>query len=69
MKPLNPAYRDKLGLYNGISHDGQGRIKYLHSRNHRIPETKYNFPILSSWEYGWGLAAIRKPNDAIKPKS
>jgi hypothetical protein len=68
MKPINATQRERLGLYTGLSHDGQGRHQYLRSRYGRIPEQKFNFPVLSSWEYGWGLADIRKPDDAQKPE-
>ncbi|XP_040589412.1 protein ATP6V1FNB-like [Mesocricetus auratus] len=42
-------------LFQGISHEGQGRTLYLKERNRLIPEKKYKYPILSSWEYGWHI--------------
>lgn len=51
MKPPNPATL-KL-LFQGISHDGQGRILYLKERHQLIPEKKYKYPMVSSWNYGW----------------
>lgn len=40
-------------LFQGISHDGQGRALYLRERNRQKPEEKFQYPIVSSWEYGW----------------
>lgn len=40
-------------LFQGISHDGQGRALYLRERHRQKPEEKFQYPILSSWEYGW----------------
>lgn len=51
MKPPNPATL-KL-LFQGISHEGQGRILYLKERHQLIPEKKYKYPMVSSWNYGW----------------
>ena len=51
MKPPTPATR-KL-LFQGISHDGRGRTRYLKERHQVIPEKKYKYPMVSSWEYGW----------------
>lgn len=51
MKPPTPATL-KL-LFQGISHDGQGRTLYLKERHQLIPEKKYKYPMVSSWEYGW----------------
>jgi hypothetical protein len=42
-------------LFQGISHDGQGRAQYLRKRYQQAPEEKFRYPILSSWEYGWNL--------------
>lgn len=51
MKPPNPATL-KL-LFQGVSHDGQGRTLYLKERYRLIPEKKYKYPMVSSWDYGW----------------
>lgn len=51
MRPPTPATL-KL-LFQGISRDGQGRTQYLKERNRLIPEKKYKYPMVSSWEYGW----------------
>uniref|UniRef100_A0A3B3C7E1 Si:ch211-193l2.10 n=1 Tax=Oryzias melastigma TaxID=30732 RepID=A0A3B3C7E1_ORYME len=34
---------------------GNGRSLHLQRRGHIRPEEKFNFPLLSSWEYGWRL--------------
>lgn len=40
-------------LFKGVSHNGQGRARYLQERYRQKPEEKFRYPILSSWEYGW----------------
>ncbi|XP_037654912.1 protein ATP6V1FNB [Choloepus didactylus] len=47
-------------LFQGISHEGQGRARYLRERKRQQPREKYRYPILSSWEYGWHVG------DAVK---
>ncbi|XP_036054718.1 protein ATP6V1FNB [Onychomys torridus] len=47
-------------LFQGISHDGQGRTLYLKERNRLMPEEKYKYPIVSSWEYGWHVGDAMK---------
>ena len=42
-------------LYNGISAHGEGRYAYLRKRKTLTPEEKYDFPILSSCQYGWKI--------------
>ena len=42
-------------LYNGISAHGDGRYAYLRKRKMLTPEEKYEFPILSSCQYGWKI--------------
>lgn len=42
-------------LFQGISHDGQGRASYLRERHRQKPEEKFLYPVLSSWEYGWHM--------------
>ena len=34
---------------------GKGRRQYLQRRGQMRPEEKFDFPLLSSWEYGWRL--------------
>ena len=59
--------RAKTLLYDGFTKEGRGRYQYLQSRYQTIPETKYHFPVLSSWEYGWRLGDVIKPEDIKKP--
>ncbi|XP_070247714.1 protein SPMIP1 isoform X1 [Myotis yumanensis] len=47
-------------LFQGLSHDGQGRALYLRERNRKKPAEKFRYPVLSSWEYGWHVG------DAVK---
>ncbi|KAM9361349.1 protein SPMIP1 [Symphorus nematophorus] len=53
MRPVSPQTRD--ALYQDSSHHGKGRSLYLHRRGKIRPEEKFDFPLLSSWEYGWRL--------------
>ncbi|XP_076844331.1 protein SPMIP1 isoform X1 [Brachyhypopomus gauderio] len=53
MRPVSPKTRETL--YNGFSKEGRGRIFYLKSRVQKGPEERFDYPILSSWEYGWRL--------------
>ncbi|KAM7230063.1 hypothetical protein CapIbe_018780 [Capra ibex] len=52
-------------LFQGISHDGQGRASYLRERYRQKPEEKFLYPIVSSWEYGWHMGEAMK--DARPP--
>ncbi|XP_072508906.1 protein SPMIP1 [Notamacropus eugenii] len=42
-------------LYQGISHDFQGRFNYLQNRQIVKPEDRYLFPITTNFTYGWQL--------------
>ncbi|WP_411027486.1 hypothetical protein, partial [Salmonella sp. s54925] len=54
LKEMRPASEGtKKVLYEGFSADGGGRYAYLERRKIIIPEHKYEFPITSSFEYGW----------------
>lgn len=53
MYPVPPATRALL--YEGISHDFQGRYRYLNTRKLDMPEMRYIFPITTSFTYGWQL--------------
>lgn len=54
LKEMRPASMGtKKVLYEGFSADGGGRYAYLEKRKTIIPERKYEFPITSSFEYGW----------------
>ena len=58
MRPSTPNTRALL--YNGISAHGEGRYAYLRKRALLAPEEKYEFPILSSCEYGWKILQLSK---------
>ncbi|KAJ8404127.1 hypothetical protein AAFF_G00344770 [Aldrovandia affinis] len=53
MRPVSPQTRE--ALYQGFSKEGKGRHLYLRSRVQKGPEEKFDFPQLSSWDYGWRL--------------
>ncbi|XP_058580335.1 protein ATP6V1FNB [Neofelis nebulosa] len=53
MYPVLPATRALL--YEGISHDFQGRCRYLNTRKLDVPEMRYLFPITTNFIYGWQL--------------
>uniref|UniRef100_A0A3B4V6X3 Si:ch211-193l2.10 n=1 Tax=Seriola dumerili TaxID=41447 RepID=A0A3B4V6X3_SERDU len=56
MRPVSPQTRETL--YQDSSHQGRGRSLYLHRRGQMRPEEKFDFPVLSSWEYGWRLGKM-----------
>ncbi|XP_078059395.1 protein SPMIP1 [Mustelus asterias] len=51
MRPVTPQIRTLL--YDGFSKEQKGRHLYLEKRKAKHPEEKFQYPILSSWEYGW----------------
>ncbi|CAJ1051983.1 protein ATP6V1FNB-like [Xyrichtys novacula] len=53
MRPVSPKSRNTL--YQDSSHHGKGRRLYLQRRGQIKPEERFDFPVLSSWEYGWRL--------------
>ncbi|KAJ0049966.1 hypothetical protein NL108_014295, partial [Boleophthalmus pectinirostris] len=53
MRPASPQTRQSL--YQDSSHQGRGRSQYLRRRGQMLPEQKFDFPLVSSWEYGWRL--------------
>ncbi|XP_055139916.1 protein SPMIP1 [Symphalangus syndactylus] len=53
MYPIPPVTRALL--YEGISHDFQGRYRYLNTRKLDMPEMRYLFPVTTSFMYGWQL--------------
>nr|XP_014344985.1 PREDICTED: uncharacterized protein LOC106703849 [Latimeria chalumnae] len=58
MRPVTPQ---TLGLlYKGFSREGKGRFLYLKQRKMKSPEEKFDYPLLSSWEYGWKLGDFVK---------
>lgn len=65
MRP--PNLRMKAKLYDGFTKEEKGRYRYLKERKHVIPEEKYHFPLVSSWEYGWKVGEefqLRRPTFA-----
>ena len=55
-------------LYDGFTKEGKGRYQYLRRRYQTaIPEEKYQFPLLSSWEYGWRLGDVINKDEIKKP--
>ncbi|XP_051007516.1 protein ATP6V1FNB [Acomys russatus] len=50
----------KALLYEGISHDLQGRFQYLNTRKLDLPERRYLFPITTNFTYGWQLGPATK---------
>ncbi|XP_069025729.1 protein SPMIP1 [Embiotoca jacksoni] len=53
MRPVSPQTRQ--ALYQDSSQHGKGRSLYLQRRGRIRPEERFDFPLLSSWEYGWRL--------------
>ncbi|KAM5255273.1 protein SPMIP1 [Ctenodactylus gundi] len=53
MYPVPPATRALL--YEGISHDSQGRYLYLNTRKLDLPEKRYLLPVTTNFIYGWQL--------------
>jgi hypothetical protein len=53
MRPVDEVARTVL--LDGFSREGKGRIKYLRDRHQLSPESKFTFPMVSSWEYGWKI--------------
>jgi hypothetical protein len=42
-------------LYDGFSKEQKGRYQYLKARKQDGPEQKYEYPLLTSYDYGWKL--------------
>ncbi|KAM4612802.1 uncharacterized protein ACJ7VT_011034 [Polymixia lowei] len=57
MRAVSPQTRRTL--YQSSSHHGKGRSLYLERRGQKRPEEKFDYPLLSSWEYGWRLGDYR----------
>lgn len=65
MRP--PSVATRTILYNGISAHGEGRYAYLKKRKLLTPEQKFEFPILSSCQYGWKIMDFMNPNSKPSP--
>ncbi|XP_069765933.1 protein SPMIP1-like [Narcine bancroftii] len=53
MRPVTPEIRALL--YDGFSKEDKGRYQYLKARMKKSPSEKYEYPITSSWNYGWNV--------------
>ena len=60
MRP--PSVNTRSVLYDGISAHGEGRYAYLKKRKRLSPDQKYEFPVLSSCEYGWKILDYMDPS-------
>lgn len=60
MRPVTPDTKETL--YKGFSKEGKGRHLYLQRRVVKGPDEKFDYPILSSWDYGWRLGK-KQDND------
>ena len=56
MKP--PSEQVKNLLFDGFTKEEKGRYQYLKARKADDPESKYEYPLLSSFEYGWKLNEV-----------
>ena len=65
MRPVDQSTKGKL--YDGFTKEGKGRYQYLSSRYEQIPEEKFSFPLLSSWESGWRLGDVIRKDEIKKP--
>ena len=59
MRPASSSTRSLL--YNGFSAHGEGRCAYLKRRKTLTPVQKYEFPLLSSYQYGWKIMEYTNP--------
>lgn len=70
MKDMRPASTNTRSLlYNGISAHGEGRYAYLKKRRSLVPERKYEFPILSSCQYGWKIMDFANPKPSAHART
>uniref|UniRef100_A0A8D0GJH0 Sperm microtubule inner protein 1 n=1 Tax=Sphenodon punctatus TaxID=8508 RepID=A0A8D0GJH0_SPHPU len=58
MRPVPPDVQELL--YRGISHEHEGRWRYLQTRTLAVPEEKYIFPITTNFIYGWQMGKMTK---------
>jgi len=61
---IQPDSETRRQLYSGTSNEG--RMNYLQSRLRRRPESRYLYPVVSSWEYGWRLDPV---TDSQRPRA
>ncbi|XP_053113582.1 protein ATP6V1FNB [Hemicordylus capensis] len=66
---MRPVPREVHGLlYQGISHEDEGRARYLKTRLLLAPEEKYTFPITTSFNYGWQMGKMASAHVAPTAK-
>ncbi|XP_062928276.1 protein SPMIP1-like [Mobula hypostoma] len=53
MRPVTPEVRALL--YDGFSKEDKGRYQYLKARKKKGPSEKYEYPLTTSWNYGWKI--------------
>jgi len=66
MRPVD--WTTSSRIYEGSSREGKGRSGYLKTRHSLRPEVKYQYPIVSSWEYGWRLGDVIKVDELKNPE-
>ncbi|XP_062990304.1 protein SPMIP1 [Elgaria multicarinata webbii] len=67
---MKPAPREvRALLYQGISHEDEGRYRYLKTRLLTQPEDKYTFPITTNFNYGWQMGKMATVHTAPTPKT
>jgi len=54
-----PDQKKKDLLYDGFTKEEKGRYSYLKARKTEDPEAKYEYPLVSSFEYGWKLGEVQ----------
>ncbi|KAJ7329306.1 hypothetical protein JRQ81_015480 [Phrynocephalus forsythii] len=66
---MRPVPREvRALLYQGISHEDEGRHRYLKARLLSNPEDKYTFPVTTSFNYGWQMGKMANLHVAPTPK-
>ncbi|XP_044286480.1 protein ATP6V1FNB [Varanus komodoensis] len=67
---MRPAPREvRALLYQGISHENEGRSCYLKTRLLLPPEDKYTFPVTTNFNYGWQMGKMAGAHVAPTPKT
>lgn len=62
---IRPDSRTTSLLYSGSTREA--RQRYLRTRQRRRPESRFTFPVVSSWEYGWKLDDVVKIEQLRNP--
>ena len=45
-------------LYDGFTKEEKGRYQYMKARKVDNPEDKYDYPLVTSFDYGWKLSEV-----------